>query len=142
MTNSEKIKDNDCSLIISKISSFKCRENFFKLPSENKTIDNSLEVINSPKKLNVRKDAFGNIIKKGRKEHKITFIDEVSNNNLTEEFKIMKYKNKTNSINFNQKEYNKYIYKLYDQKFKEFYNSNKLNNKDKVDVKCQSCNIL
>ena len=138
----EVIENNDCSLIMSKISSFKYRDNFFKINPGDKTNDNSLEVIDSPKNLNVRKDAFGNIIKKGRKEHKITFIDEVSNNNLTEEFKIMKYKNKTNSINFNQKEYNKYIYKLYEQKFKEYYNSNKLNNKDKVDVNCQSCNIL
>jgi len=138
----EVIDNNDCSLIMSKISSFKYRDNFFKINPGDKTNDNSLEVIDSPKNLNLRKDAFGNLIKKGKKEHKITFIDEVSNNNLTEEFKIMKYKNKTNSINFNQKEYNKYIYKLYEQKFKEYYNSNKLNNKDKVDVKCQSCNIF
>ena len=132
----EVIDNNDCSLIMSKISSFKYRDNFFKINPGDKTNDNSLEVIDSPKNLNLRKDAFGNLIKKGKKEHKITFIDEVSNNNLVEEFKIEKFKIKTH---FNQKEYNMYIYKMYDKKFKQFYNS-KLDN-DKVVTKCEACNI-
>ena len=55
---------NNTTNLISKISSFKYRDNFFKSRAETKLDEDSNSDLDSPKIKKLRKDVFGNEIKK------------------------------------------------------------------------------
>lgn len=120
---------NDSTLLISKVSEFKYRDNFFKSPSDKKT-NNSDYSDSSPKNRNMRYDVYGNLIKKGGKFHKVTFIDEISKKKLVEKINIVYSKEE------------KEIYK--DIEINNYNNQNLYRNNfnDKADVNCKACNIF
>ncbi len=120
---------NDSTLLISKVSEFKYRDNFFKSPSDKKT-NNSDYSDSSPKNRNIRYDVYGNLIKKGGKFHKVTFIDEISKKKLVEKINIVYSKEE------------KEIYK--DIEINNYNNQNFYRNNfnDKADVNCKTCNIF
>lgn len=120
---------NDSTLLISKVSEFKYRDNFFKSPSDKKT-NNSDYSDSSPKNRNMRYDVYGNLIKKGGKFHKVTFIDEISKKKLVEKINIVYSKEE------------KEIYK--DIEINNYNNQNLYRNNfnDKADVNCKTCNLF
>ena len=128
MTSLTKDK-NDSTLLISKVSEFKYRDNFFKSPSDKKT-NNSDYSDSSPKNRNMRYDVYGNLIKKGGKFHKVTFIDEISKKKLVEKINIVYSKEE------------KEIYK--DIEINNYNNQNLYRNNfnDKADVNCKTCNLF
>jgi hypothetical protein len=128
MTSLTKDK-NDSTLLISKVSEFKYRDNFFKSPSDKKT-NNSDYSDSSPKSRNMRYDLYGNLIKKGGKFHKVTFIDEISKKKLVEKINIVYSKEE------------KEIYK--DIEINNYNNQNLYRNNfnDKADVNCKTCNLF
>ena len=128
MTSFTKDK-NDSTLLISKVSEFKYRDNFFKSPSDKKT-NNSDYSDSSPKNRNMRYDVYGNLIKKGGKFHKVTFIDEISKKKLVEKINIVYSKEE------------KEIYK--DIEINNYNNQNLYRNNfnDKADVNCKTCNLF
>ena len=73
---------------------------------------------------------YGNLIKKGGKFHKVTFIDEISKKKLVEKINIVYSKEE------------KEIYK--DIEINNCYNQNFYRNNfnDKADVNCKACNIF
>ena len=91
--------------------------------------NNILNLNKLKKKKNYRKDAFGNVIKKNSKKHKVTFKDSINKGNLIETILIKQYKNKNiKTIN------NRLINKHYDMNFlKDYIVVNKVN------CECSSC---
>jgi hypothetical protein len=83
-------------------------------------------------KLDYRRDAYGNLIKKNGKKHKVTFKDNIKNGELIETILIKKYKNKKmKKNNYNNKII---INKHYDVNFlKDYIVVNKVN------CECSSC---
>ena len=120
---------NDSTLLISKVSEFKYRDNFFKSPSDKKT-NNSDYSDSSTKNRNMRYDVYRNLIKKGGKFHKVTFIDEISKKKLVEKINIVYSKEE------------KEIYK--DIEINNYNNQNLYRNNfnDKADVNCKTCNLF
>ena len=85
-------------------------------------------------KIDNRRDAYGNLIIKNGKKHKVTFKDKIKNGELIETILIKKYKNKKlkkNKFNNNNKII---INKHYDVNFlKDYIVVNKVN------CECSSC---
>ena len=133
---------NNTTNLISKISSFKYRDNFFKSRAETKLDEDSNSDLDSPKIKKLRKDVFGNEIKKNG-NHKVSFLDKISKKKLVEIQNIEKHKNETFMLN--DFEYKKYILRYYHKKIEEynkFCEKKKQNCNDHVVTKCETCNIF
>ena len=133
---------NNSSNLISKMSSFKYRDNFFKSRAETKLDEDSNSDLDSPKNKKIRKDFFGNEIKK-RGNHKISFLDKISKKKLVEIHNIEKHKNETFMLN--DFEYKKFILRYCHKKIEEYNKlceENKKKYNDKVVTKCETCNIF
>ena len=133
---------NNTTNLISKISSFKYRDNFFKSRAETKVDEDSNSDLDSPKIKKLRKDVFGNEIKKNG-NHKVSFLDKISKKKLVEIQNIEKHKNETFMLN--DFEYKKYILRYYHKKIEEYNKlceKKKQNCNDHVVTKCETCNIF
>ena len=133
---------NNTTNLISKISSFKYRDNFFKSREETKLDEDSNSDLDSPKIKKLRKDVFGNEIKKNG-NHKVSFLDKISKKKLVEIQNIEKHKNETFMLN--DFEYKKYILRYYHKKIEEYNKlceKKKQNCNDHVVTKCETCNIF
>ena len=157
--------ENEDNTSITKVSTFKYRDNFFKSPikevssqiSEN--YDLSPISNNNAIFLKKRKDALGTEIIKGGKDHKVTFCDQINETDLakkyifrqkTPDMKIIKFDlNKKDSKKFKyNNNYGNNIYCKHFNKKKFNYKSHLKNNNlyiknnDKAFTKCESCFIF
>lgn len=158
--------ENEDNTSITKVSTFKYRDNFFKSPikevssqiSEN--YDLSPISNNNAIFLKKRKDALGTEIIKGGKDHKVTFCDQINETDLVKKyiFKDNKNLNKEGKINNKKKitfEHFKSKYNNYDNncnKEKNIFFSPKKNNKKNINneksrnrkefTRCESCVIF
>ena len=133
-----------------KISSYKYRDSFFKSDQKPRR-DNSTTFFTDKVSLMIKEnriDAFSTTIKKGRKKHKVTFIDEIKKIEIAEISEIQDCDNLSP-----QAASNKYIIntrKVSDSKIisystNDYKNFSKENGKTKErgeDVKCQACSIF
>ena len=158
--------ENNISIAITKVSTFKYRDNFFKSPikddSSPKLIEKEFQSPSqcSPFLIKRRKDALGTIIKKGGKNHKVTFCDQINEKTdlakkyifrqKTPDMKIIKfdsnkkdskkfknnnnYGNNINCKNFNNKKFN------CNSPLKN--NNLYIKNNDKAFTRCESCFIF
>ena len=90
--------------------------------------NNILNLNKLKKKKNYRKDAFGNVIKKNSKKHKVTFKDSINKGKLIETILIKQYKNKNSKKNIRLNN------KHYDMSFLNDYIV-----VNKVNCECNSC---
>ena len=158
--------ENEDNTSITKVSTFKYRDNFFKSPikevssqiSEN--YDLSPISNNNAIFLKKRKDALGTEIIKGGKDHKVTFCDQINETDLVKKyiFKDNKNLNKEGKINNKKKitfEHFKSKYNNYDNncnKEKNIFFSPKKKNKKNINneksrnrkefTRCESCVIF
>ena len=136
------LNKNNSTYLISKMPSFKYRDNFFKSRAETKLDEDSNSDLDSPKIKKLRKDVFGNEIKKNG-NHKVSFLDKISKKKLVEIQNIEKHKNETFMLN--DFEYKKYILRYYHKKIEEYNKlceKKKQNCNDHVVTKCETCNIF
>ena len=122
--------------------SFKYRDNFFKSRAETKLDEDSNSDLDSPKIKKLRKDVFGNEIKKNG-NHKVSFLDKISKKKLVEIHNIEKMKNE--KFMLNDFEYKKFILRYYHKKIEEYNKlceKKKQNCNDHVVTKCETCNIF
>ena len=157
--------ENNISISITKVSTFKYRDNFFKSPikdnSSQKLIENECESPCSPFLIKRRKDALGTIIKKGGKNHKVTFCDQIKETDLAKKYVFRQKTPDISNIKFslNKKDskkiknnsnynYGNNINFKYDNSKKFNCNSPLKNNKmyikknDKTFTRCESCFIF
>ena len=157
--------ENNISIAITKVSTFKYRDNFFKSPikdnsSHHTLIENEFQSPSSPFLIKRRKDALGTIIKKGGKDHKVTFCDQINETDLVKKYVFRDNKNliKGGKINNKKKitfEHFKSKYNNYDNncnKEKNIFFSPKKNNKKNINneksrnrkefTRCESCVIF
>jgi hypothetical protein len=156
--------ENNISIAITKVSTFKYRDNFFKSPikdnsSHHTLIENEFQSPSSPFLIKRRKDALGTIIKKGGKDHKVTFCDQINETDLAKKY-IFRQKTpdiKNIKFNLNKKDSKKIKNKNNygnNINYKNF-NNKKINcnsplknnnlyikNNNKTITKCESCFIF
>ena len=98
--------ENNISIAITKVSTFKYRDNFFKSPikdnsSHHTLIENEFQSPSSPFLIKRRKDALGTIIKKGGKDHKVTFCDQINETDLAKKYIFRQKTPDIKNIKFN-----------------------------------------